>query len=82
MLSWYHSTNTDAVAGLSAPPQAGAQFTCVTGTKVQVLTQKRYAGVDVVDGDSITDELSKEVAKDELEKNTIQVRFLLVYLRY
>ena len=36
----------------------------------------RYAGVDVVDGDSITDELSKEVAKDELEKNKIQVRFL------
>ena len=76
MLYWYQSTNTDAVAGLSAPAQAGAQITCVTGTKVQLLTQERYAGVDVVDGDSITDELSKEVAKDELEKNKIQVRFL------
>ncbi len=67
---------------MSAPPQAGAQFICVACSKVQVLTQKRYAGVDVVDGDSITDELSKEVAKDELEKNKIQVRFLLVFLRY
>jgi hypothetical protein len=45
LLYWYKSTNTDAegVSGLAQVARRcrfGTQFTCFTGTKVQILTQK------------------------------------------
>ena len=47
LLYWYKSTNTDRPLNQQrrAPPRAcntGAQFTCFTSTKVQILTQKTF----------------------------------------
>ena len=39
LLYWYESANTDA-ASFCWRSAAGAQFTCFTGAKVQILTQK------------------------------------------
>jgi hypothetical protein len=41
LLCWYKSTHTDACGGTRRtmlPPVTGTQFTCFTGTKVQILT--------------------------------------------
>jgi hypothetical protein len=43
LLYWYKSTNTDAAARRRLPRTfncGGTQFTCFTGTKVQILTQQ------------------------------------------
>jgi hypothetical protein len=37
VLYWYKSTNTDA-------EEAGGRHACFTGTKVQILTQKKLVG--------------------------------------
>ena len=40
LLYRYNSTNTDAEGAFSVRRLPGTQFTCFTGTKVQILTQK------------------------------------------
>jgi hypothetical protein len=40
LLYWYTSTNTDAEGPSAHHTCLGTQFTCFTGTKVQIMTQK------------------------------------------
>jgi hypothetical protein len=67
LLYWHKSTNTDAEAGICrSRVKAQTQFTCFTGTRVQILTQKLAGQTRIMDLVALGHEIAQE-SPDESE---------------